>query len=311
MKKVCTTIFPDIGKSNEILKKMKLTLLILLTGLLQLSATSYSQATKLSFDVTGMPISEVLREIEEMSDFRFFYQREQVNVERRVTYKAENQTIDQILEVLFPGDDIEHKVYEDKLILLAPGDVLAEVEDVLLSEIGKQQLISITGTVKDSEGNPVMGVTVVVKSTGIGTITDADGAFSLQVASKDETLIISYVGMMTQEVVLAGRTMVNVVLETDIITLDEVIAIGYGSTTKKDITTYELATVIPLMNMFYNETSSITVKLDEFCVYEDNVRRHFKVDEAHDVVYENKIKEIKLKEFLDESDGDINEDTTT
>jgi TonB-linked SusC/RagA family outer membrane protein len=237
MKKVCTTIFPDIGKRNEILKKMKLTLLILLTGLLQLSATGYSQATKLSFDVTGMPISEVLREIEEMSDFRFFYQREQVNVERRVTYKAENQTIDQILKVLFPGDDIEHKGYEDKLILLAPGDVLAEVQDALLSEIGKQQLISITGTVKDSEGNPVMGATVAVKSTGKGTITDADGAFSLQVASKDETLIISYVGMMTQEIVLAGRTMVNVVLETDIITLDEVIAIGYGSITKKDITT--------------------------------------------------------------------------
>jgi TonB-linked SusC/RagA family outer membrane protein len=237
MKKVVVSTFSESGKRKEILLKMKLTLILLLAGLLQISAISYSQSAKLSLDVNGMQLAEVLREIEDISDFRFFYQREQVDVERSVNLKVENQNIDEVLDLLFPGDEIEYKIYADKLVLLAPNEILTEVQDALESLPGAFQPITVTGTVLDESGLPVTGATVAIKSSGRGTITGADGSFTIEVSSPDAILVISYVGMKSQEVSLAGRTNVNVVLDYDVIALNEVVAIGYGTMIKRDIST--------------------------------------------------------------------------
>lgn len=98
------------------------------------------------------------------------------------------------------------------------------------------QSVSITGNVKDEQGEPLIGVTVSVQGTIAGTVTDLDGNFSLQVSNKNPVLIFSYVGMKTKKVRYKGQQLLKVVLEDDTTMLDEVVAVGYASMKRRDLT---------------------------------------------------------------------------
>ena len=98
------------------------------------------------------------------------------------------------------------------------------------------QTITVKGNVKDTSGEPVIGASVVEKgNTTNGTITDLDGNFSIKVDGK-KTLVISYIGMKTQEVAVQGRKTINVQMVDDSKALDEVVVIGYGTVNKRDLT---------------------------------------------------------------------------
>lgn len=119
------------------------------------------------------------------------------------------------------------------------------------------QTVQITGKVTSSEdGNPVPGVSVVVKGTTIGTTTDFDGNYSLNVPSGSTTLVFSFVGLKTQEVALGGKSSIDVVMETDVVGLDEVVVTAYGiktaakgSTAQAQIVTGEKLNVIRQTNV--------------------------------------------------------------
>ncbi|MCF6184732.1 MAG: carboxypeptidase-like regulatory domain-containing protein, partial [Bacteroidales bacterium] len=98
------------------------------------------------------------------------------------------------------------------------------------------QPITIKGTVSDKSGSPIPGVNVVIKGTTTGTITDIDGKYSIDVSSNNDALVISFIGMKTHEISVGGQTEISVTMESDVIGLEEVIAIGYGTTSKKDLT---------------------------------------------------------------------------
>lgn len=98
------------------------------------------------------------------------------------------------------------------------------------------QLRNITGTVKESKGLPLPGVTVIVKSSTVGTVTDANGNFTLSVPSNAQTLVFSFVGMKSQEIAIAGSSVFNVVLEEESIGVDEVVVVGYGTQKKANLT---------------------------------------------------------------------------
>ena len=97
------------------------------------------------------------------------------------------------------------------------------------------QSVTLSGNVKDKTGEPVIGASVVEKGTTNGTITDFDGNFSLKV-SGNKTLVVSYIGMKSQEISVKGKTKIQVTLEDDAQALDEVVVIGYGTSKKKDLT---------------------------------------------------------------------------
>lgn len=221
--------FPDYGKRKQILLKMKFTLILLLAGLLQVSATSYSQATKLSLEVKGMQVSNVLREIELKSDFRFFYQREQVDVERLVDLNVEDKTVEEILNLLFPGDEIDYKIFSEKLILIAPKNILAQDAESTL------QPNTVTGTVTNVSGEPLQGATVLVKGTLQGVITNANGEYTILNVPDDAALVFSFVGMITQEVSVGKQTNIDVTMIQDVLGIEEVVAIGYGTKNKEDV----------------------------------------------------------------------------
>ncbi|RIH67085.1 TonB-dependent receptor [Mariniphaga sediminis] len=98
------------------------------------------------------------------------------------------------------------------------------------------QNVTVSGSVKNTEGEPIPGTTVVVKGTTTGTITDSDGNYSINSVPDDATLQFSFVGMKTQEVVAAGKTNIDVVMEEEAIGIEEVVAVGYGSMRKMDVT---------------------------------------------------------------------------
>ena len=229
---------------------MKLTAILLLLGFMQVSATVYSQATKFSFRAENKQIVEVLKEIEESSNFRFFYIREQVDVERQVSLKAKNASVEEILDEIFDGQGISYKVMQDNLILLSPANNTIELES-----IASQQQKTVSGTVTDNTGQPLPGVTVVVKGTTQGTVTGSDGRYTLGNIADNATLEFSFVGMKTIEVVYTGQAEINLTLQADIIGLDEVVAVGYGVMKKSDLT----GSVIKVNTNELSELSNVSV----------------------------------------------------
>ena len=230
MKKISINSFLHCRGVKKLLLIMKLTTLLLMSSLMQVSATVYSQATKFSFKTENKQIVEVLKEIEESSNFRFFYIREQVDVERKVSVKANNATIEEILDELFAGKGINYKVMEDNLVLLSQNKNITELQSV------SAQQKTVTGKVIDNSGQPLPGVTVLVKGTTQGTVTNADGNYFLSNIPSETTLVFSFVGMNTQEVIVGNQNSINVEMVFNAIGIDEVVAIGYGTSNKSTVT---------------------------------------------------------------------------
>ncbi len=236
MKNIGLEIFPGWGKKRNLLLIMKLTFILLVACFMQVSASVYSQSTKLNLNVKNERVEDVLREIEAKSDFRFFYQREQVNVERKVNFKVTEESVEQILQRLFDNQNVTFDVREDNLILIKTANSIEYGSSTSASEELKFQQQKITGKVTDSQGQPLPGVTVLVKGTSNGTVTNIDGNYVLNGVSDEIALTFSFVGMKTVEVPLAGKTVVNVTMEDETIGIDEVVAIGYGTVKKSDLT---------------------------------------------------------------------------
>lgn len=212
----------------KIFRIMKLMCLFMLTALLQVSAGGYAQKTKLSVSGQNLTIEQVLGQIEDQSEFSFFYNNQEVDLTKVVSLDVKNQTLDQVLAFLMDESGLTYTV-NNKLI------IIHQRQD---SRFGEQmnQAREVTGKVTDSSGEPLPGVTVLVKGTVQGTITNFDGSYTLSKVPADGILVFSFVGMRSQEIGVGNQTTVNVVMEEDAIGIEEVVAIGYG-TQKKKLTT--------------------------------------------------------------------------
>ncbi len=209
---------------SKIARIMKLTFLFLLLGLMQLSANTYSQNTKLNLDFHGASVNEVLQAIEDQSRYRFAYSSEFIDMERKVDIKIENETIGEILKEVFKNTNVKHEV-EDRHIML-----------YTVKENNSQQSKDVSGNVIDATGVILPGVTIVIEGTTNGTTTDFDGNFSLSNVPEDATLVFSFVGMKTQEILVTGRSSFNIQMEEDAIGIEEIVAVGYGTQKKSDLT---------------------------------------------------------------------------
>jgi len=206
---------------------MKLTNLLLLVSVFQtLAAVSYSQTATLSLKINNAAVKDVLQEIEDQSDYYFLYSSKVIDVDRRVNVNMENADIEKILTVIFNGTSTSYKI-DGRLIVLQDSQ-----HDVPTQSL---QSRTISGSVKNPLGEPLPGVTIAVKGTTTGTITDADGNFTLTNVSADAILVFSFVGMKAREIAVAGQSQFNVVMEEETIGLEEVVAIGYGTMQKREV----------------------------------------------------------------------------
>lgn len=212
----------------KILRVMRLTLFLFFVSLIQvLAGSAYSQATRISLNLKNIMVKDVLYDIELKSDYYFLFNSQLVDVERKVNIDVANEKIEQVLDRLFEGQNVGYTIM-NRQIIIQPSSTF--------SGTNMQQPKSITGEVTDSSGAPLPGVTVVVKGTTQGTITDGDGNYSILSVSERAILVFSFVGMKTQEVAVENKTSVNVMLEEETIGIDEVVAIGYGVAKKSDLT---------------------------------------------------------------------------
>jgi len=223
MKKKQSATLHRKRRGHKLILKMKLTFIILLGCLMQVSATVYSQATKFSFNVQNKQVVDVLKEIEDQSEFRFFYQREQIDVTRKVDLKVTNRNVEAVLDEMFKNQGVSYKVLQDNLIVITPDSKKSG-----LSEFVQQQK-TISGKVTDSSGGSLPGVSIVVKGTTNGTISDSNGKYLLSNVPENATIQYSFVGMKTQEISVVGKTTIDVLLVEESIGIDEVVAIGYGT----------------------------------------------------------------------------------
>lgn len=210
------------------LRIMKLTSILLLMTCLHLSASVYSQQTKLNLSFRNSTVREVLKSIEDRSDFFFLYTNEDVDVNRNVSVSLENANIEQILAEVFEGTDVSYKVADRQIILM--NNKVDHYADKL------QQQRTISGTVESAGGDQLPGVTVVVKGTSNGTITDTDGRYTLGDVKNGDVIVFSFVGMKAQEVAYNGQSTIDIVLQEESIGLEEVVAVGYGVQKKSDVT---------------------------------------------------------------------------
>ncbi len=186
---------------------------------------SYSQKTRLSLTVNNKSLENVLETIEDKTEYFFLYNRDLIDVEQKVDIDVENKSIKLVLDDLLKDKDINYSVYDRQIVLTSTKAVLGM----------SQQLISIKGMVSNTNGGPIPGVTVFVKGTTQGTTTDVDGNYSIRSVPADAVLVFSFVGMKTKEIVVAGQTQINVSLDEETIGLNEVVAIGYGTQRRREV----------------------------------------------------------------------------
>jgi len=209
---------------------MRLFLFLMILGVLH-STASVSQTKRFNLNEKNISFKEVLKLIEEQSEFRFFYDEDKLNVDEKLTINMNNSSIEEVLDQLSKQTGIKFKILDNNFIVLKSKNNTGEIQS-----IAQQQSKTISGKVTDSSGALLPGVTIVIKGTAQGTITDADGKYNLAKVPRDATLVFSFVGMKTQEIAVAGKTSVNVAMEETTIGIEEVVAVGYGTMKKSDIT---------------------------------------------------------------------------
>lgn len=206
----------------------KITFILFFVGLLQVSAASYAQLTKLNLKMTNVSIVEVFEKIEAQSEFRFFYDNSQMDLKQKVSIDISNRKIEDVLNDLFKNTSFTYEVMDRHILVTTKANMSSAVV---------QDVPRVVGIVTSSADNqPIPGVTVLVKGTTAGTITDENGKYSLSIPAGGKSLVFSFIGMTTEEVVIGSQTVINVVLKENVVGVDEVVVIGYGTVKKSDLT---------------------------------------------------------------------------
>jgi TonB-linked SusC/RagA family outer membrane protein len=206
---------------------MRLSILLIVSAVFSSAASVYSQSTKLTLKMENKRIAEVFDAIEQQSEFYFFYNRDNFDDNRVVSVNIKEKLIEDILYELLKDQSVSYEIIDRNILIKASG----RTESFLT-----QQQNAVTGKISDKNGAPLPGVTVVIKGTTTGTITDTNGNYILANIPPNATLVFSFVGMRTQEIAVGNQTAINVTMQEETIGIDEVVAIGYGTSSKRVLT---------------------------------------------------------------------------
>lgn len=219
---------------NHFLLIMRTTIILLFTCVfISLAETGHSQNTKVTLNKNKVALKEVLNEIENQTDYLFIYNN-QVNTDKTVSINSDNSTVREVLTHVLKDSDIDFLMEGNHIILSNIEKQLNEKNEDN-TETLQQQGKTVTGTIVDANGEPIIGANIIEKGTSNGTITDIDGNFSLNV-SDNAVLRISYIGYLEQEIVTTRTAVFNISLIEDTKTLDELVVVGYGMQKKVNLT---------------------------------------------------------------------------
>ena len=194
--------------------------------LLLFLSVSFAVYSQITVSVKDLSLRASLKKIEQVSNYKFFYNESLPELNRKVSLNVKDATIEQIMQQLLDRmEELTYKQEQSNVIVL-----------VRKSQASNQTIKKVTGIVVDENGIPVVGASVTVKETFSGTITDLDGRFSLEMPSTIKQLQVSYIGYIDQTVSLNNKSEIKVTLKENIELLDEVVVVGYGVQKKANLT---------------------------------------------------------------------------
>ncbi|WP_280744767.1 MULTISPECIES: TonB-dependent receptor [unclassified Parabacteroides] len=203
---------------------MRITVILFFVSMFTLSAAnSYSQTTEISLNLENVTVQEAFDAIKQQSDFSFWFRNEDVDLNKKVSARYNNQNVDIVLKGILSNQDLSYTIDDTHIIIYKKNPLTGQAR------------VQIIGEVRDQNGEPIIGANIIQKGDNAnGTITDIDGKFMLSLP-ENATLIVSYIGYITQEVQVGRRTTLRITLEEDTKSLEEVVVVGYGKLSKRKV----------------------------------------------------------------------------
>ncbi len=257
----------DQNALSKVLLRMKLLSFMMFAVLAASAADTYSQSARFDMHIKDASVKEVFEHIEENSEFILLYNEKWVDVNRKVSVDAKNESVETVLQKIFEGTNNVFKIYDRQIVILNEERPVITSAPAASESVVQQQR-TINGRVTDTENEPLPGVTVLIKGTRQGTVTNPDGNYSLSNVPEDAILVFSFVGMRSQEIPVDNRSSINVTLAIDAIGLEEIIAVGYGtqkrvnltgSVSNVDVSNVESRAVTQSSQMLAGKVSGVTV----------------------------------------------------
>lgn len=207
----------------KILLAMKLTAVLIFTALLNVSAKTYSQ--NINIHQSNISVEKILKLIKKQSGYNYFYDEAAVAKTSKINIDVSNVTVEEALNLCFKNQPLTYRIFQQTIVVKAKDEISST------QEVAQK----VQGTVTDAKG-PLPGVSVRVKGTTIGTVTDINGKYILNDIDGGATLVFTFVGYNSQEVPINNRATVDVQLKESSSALNEVVVIGYGTAKKSDLT---------------------------------------------------------------------------
>lgn len=208
-------------------------LLVLL--MLCIGASAYAADNKVTLDVSNVTLESVLRSIEKQTDYRFFYSKETVNVKVRVSVTVQNEPVAAVLDKVLPPHGISYVINNERIALKQASAPSATTPSKNKQQVSKGKKITVSGTVTDTKGEPLIGATIKVEGEASGMATDIDGRYEISVP-EGARLEFSYIGYQSEKKRVSSAGTLDIELAEDTKMLDEVVVIGYGTIDKKELT---------------------------------------------------------------------------
>ena len=227
---------PSGGSISKIMRKMKLLSFFLFAGFLQITAANvHSQNANFKLSMHEAKLVNVIKAIQKQTELTFFYSPEDIADVVVSNVELENATLEETLNACLSGTNLTYEIVHKAVILKK--DKNEKLGEKGLDQSNQQpQKKSISGKVFDEKGQPLPGASVVVKGTTIGIVTDSEGKYILSGIPENANLQFSFVGMKTQEIAAGSKLIINVALAEETVGIEEVVAVGYGTVKKKDLT---------------------------------------------------------------------------
>lgn len=209
---------------------MKLAVLLMIAGAMQVSATGFSQNVTLT--ERNVSLEKVFQKMEQQTGFFFWYESKALRGAKKISLDVTQTPIREALDRCLAGQPYSYTIIDKTIIINETGGTEEEHHYQQVAPT----TVEISGVVVDEDGSPLVAASVGLKGTTKGTNTDNNGHFSLQSSATAGILVVSYVGMVTQEVPFASQKELRIVLHKNVMEKQEVVVVGYGTTKKQAIT---------------------------------------------------------------------------
>lgn len=237
--------------------KPMLLLLIVALNPFQMQADTLKESEKISISFKDTSLKEIFGEIEKKTGYKFFYSTKAIDDRRQVTINLHDVSVESLVSALLShSSDLSFRIKGDQIMLKRARSreefSYATLGDTAIKEIGRTESnepltrdftpsflnyeIMVRGVVKSAAGDPLPGVNILQKGSTNGTTTDASGKYSIILPEGDAILVFSFIGYISQEVAVNGRSNIDVSMVEDVKNLEEVVVVGYGVQRKSDIT---------------------------------------------------------------------------